>query len=131
MSFIGNKPADKLLGADDIATGIFVETAQPNTFTAPQRGSVIVDNDLTFDLNAGNNFKCTTANIGTLTFTNLVAGQSGYIYLDNLAGYAISKAGTVLVGASFLGNISSSGKYLLSYFCDGTNVILTTSGALV
>lgn len=130
MSFIGNKPADKLLGADDVASGLFVETAEPNTFTAPQRGSVVTDNDLSFNLNASNNFKCTPTTIGTITFTNLVAGQSGYIYLDNTTGYAIAKGANVLVNTTFLATIANPGKYLISYFCDGTNIILTTSGAL-
>ena len=131
MSFIGNSPADKILGPDDITPGIFVETSSAQTFTAPQRGSVLVDNDLSFDLNVSNNFKCTTINVGTITFTNLIAGQSGYIVFDNLAGYAISKDSNVNAGLAFLSSISQSGKYLISYFCDGTNTILTASGALV
>lgn len=102
------------------------------TWTTAQRGTVTTDNDLSFDLSATNNFKCTPAAIGTLTFTNIAAGagQSGHILLVNTGGYAISKAATTLVGASFLSTISAAGTYLISYFCDGTNVYCTNSGAM-
>ncbi len=105
-----------------------VSTAQ--TFTAAQRGAVVVDNDLNFNLAASNNFKCTIAATGTLTFTNLVSGQSGYVLLDNSAGFAISAGLTTAVGDNLLATISSAGVYLVSYFCDGINAYCTASGAL-
>jgi energy-converting hydrogenase Eha subunit E len=102
------------------------------TWTTAQRGTVTTDNDLSFDLSATNNFKCTPTALGTLTFTNIAAGigQSGHILLVNTGGYAISKAATTLVGSSFLSTISAAGTYLISYFCDGTNVYCTNSGAM-
>lgn len=100
------------------------------TFTAPQRGTQTTDNDGSFDLNVTNNFKATPTGAFTLTFTNLASGQSGYIFLDNTGGYAISKAASVLSSSSFLSTISAAGKYLISYYTDGTSVIVTSSGVL-
>ena len=101
-----------------------------NTFTDAQRGAITTDNDLSFDLSVGNNFLCTPAATGTLTFTNLVSGQSGYIILKNTGGFAISKNALVLAPSTFLTTISTAGNYLLAYHCDGTNVFITSSGVL-
>ncbi len=100
------------------------------TFTASQRGTVTTDNDLSFDMAVTNNFSCTPTGTGALTFTNITAGQSGYIILDNSGGYAITAAGTTKVGSSFLSTISTAGVYLISYMSNGTNVFCTASGAL-
>ena len=108
-------------------------TAKTNitqSFTAPQRGTILTDNDLSFDLSAKNNFTCTPTAGGTLTFTNLAAGQSGSILLVNGANYAIAKAAMIKTDSNFLATISATGTYRLSYYCDGTNVYVTTSGAL-
>lgn len=107
---------------------VYVDEA--NTFTDPQRGTVTTDNDLSFDLGVTNNFKCTPTGTGTLTFTNLVSGQSGFVLLDNSGGYAISAAATTKVSATALSTISAAGVYLLSYFTDGTSVYVVNSGAL-
>lgn len=102
-----------------------------NTFTDAQRGAVTTDNDLSFDMSVGNNFSCTPTALGTLTFSNITQGQSGYVYLDNTGGYAISKAASVLVGASTLSTISAAGKYVLAYFApNSTTVVITSSGVL-
>jgi hypothetical protein len=101
------------------------------TFTASQRGTTTTDNDLSLDLNVTNNFKCTPTAGGTLTFTNITAGQSGFILLVNGANYAIAAAATTKVGASTLATISVTGTYLLSYFSDGTNVYVVASGGMV
>lgn len=100
------------------------------TFTTSQRGTVTTDNDGSFDMNVTNNFKCTPTGTFTLTFTNITAGQSGYVLLVNTGGYAITAAATTKVGASLLGTISAAGTYLLNYMTDGTNVYVTGSGAL-
>lgn len=100
------------------------------TWSGAQRGTVTTDNDGSFDMNVTNNFKCTAAGTFTLTFTNITAGQSGWILLVNTSGYSISAAATTKVGASTLATISAAGTYLLSYFTDGTNVYVTASGAL-
>lgn len=100
------------------------------TYTAPQRGTVTTDNDLSFDMNVTNNFKSTLTAGGTLTFTNITAGQSGYILLVNGSNYAVTAAATTKVSAGFLSTVSANGTFLISYVSDGTNVYCTTSGAL-
>jgi hypothetical protein len=94
------------------------------------RATITTDNDLSFDMNAASNFKCTPTALGTLTFTNITSGQSGFVLLVNTGGYAISAAATTEVASGTLTTISTAGTYLLSYFSDGTNVFVTNSGAL-
>ena len=105
-----------------------IDTLQ--TYTASQRGTTTTDNDGSFDMNVTNNFKCTPTGTFALTFTNITAGQSGYVLLVNTGGYAITAAATTKLGASTLSTISAAGTYLLSYFTDGTNVYVTASGAM-
>jgi hypothetical protein len=112
------------------ATGTVSTTGGTQTYTAPQRGTVTTDNDGSFDMNVTNNFKCTPTATFALTFTNITAGQSGYVLLVNTGGYAVTAAATTKVSASFLATVSTAGTYLLSYFTDGTNVYVTASGAL-
>lgn len=97
------------------------------TYTSPQRGSVTTDNDLSFDMSVGNNFKCTPTGNGTLTFTNITAGQSGFIWFVNGSNYTISAAATTKINTGDLSTISLSGTYILSYFSDGTNVAVAVS----
>ena len=107
----------------------FVGASQ--SWSGPQRGTVVTDNDLSFDMNAGNNFLCTPAAAGTLTFTNITAGQSGQIILVNGSNYAISKAAAVKVPAGLLTTLSATGTYWLNYFSpDGTNVYVAGTGAM-
>ena len=102
-----------------------------DTLTASFRGTVTTDNDLSFDMNATNNFSCTPTANGTLTFTNITAGQSGNIYLVNGSNYAISAAATTYISAADLSAISASGTYYLSYYSpDGTNVMVSASAAV-
>ncbi|HSG52055.1 MAG TPA: hypothetical protein VLA40_08095, partial [Rheinheimera sp.] len=110
------------------ANNAVTNTAQ--TFSVSQRGTVTTDNDLSFDMNVTNNFKCTPTAGGALTFTNITAGQSGYVLLVNGSNYAITAAATTKVGTTFLSTISATGTYLISYMSDGTNVYCTASGAL-
>ena len=122
----------------DGSTGLTAATAGTDyaapgtatTWTTSQRGTVTTDNDLSFDMSVTNNFKCTPTGTGALTFTNITAGQSGYVLLVNTGGYAITAAATTKVGTSFLATVSTAGSYLISYFTDGTNVYVTTSGAM-
>jgi hypothetical protein len=104
------------------------DTAQ--TFTASQRGTVTTDNDLSFDMNVTNFFKCTPAANGTLTFTNITAGQSGNIWLDNSGGYTISAAASTYIASADLTTISTAGVYFLSYYSDGTNVMVSATPAV-
>lgn len=100
------------------------------TWSGAQRGTVTTDNDGSFDQSASNNFKCTPTGTFALTFTNHTAGQSGYVLLINTGGYAVTAAATTKVGASTLAAISAAGTYLLSYYDNGTNAYVTSSGAL-
>jgi hypothetical protein len=130
-------PSSKtLLVSTDIGStvqGYDADTAKTDvaqTFTISQRGTVTTDNDGSFSMSATNNFKCTPTGNFTLTFTNITAGQSGFILLVNSGGYTVSAAATTKVSTTALATISASGVFLLSYFSDGTNVYVVNSGAL-
>ena len=101
-----------------------------DTLTASFRGTITPDNDLSFDMNASNNFKCTPASGAALTFTNITAGQSGNIWLDNSAGVTITAAATTYISSTDLTTISTAGVYFLSYYADGTNVLVACSQSL-
>lgn len=111
---------------------LFAETAKTadlQTFTASQRGTVTTNNTVSFDMNATNNFRSTPTVGGALTFTNITAGQSGNIHLINGSNYAITAAATTKMSTADLAIISASGTYWISYYCyDGANVVATTSG---
>lgn len=110
--------------------GYDVDTAKTDvvqTFTVSQRGTVTTDNDLSFNLSTTNNFFCTPTGTGTLTFTNHVAGQSGFVLLVNSSGYAITAAATTKINSTDLSTISTAGTYLLSYFDNGTNAYVVIS----
>ena len=127
----GDTVAGLVIGTDVQAYD--ADTAKTDTlqtYTASQRGTVTTDNDGSFDMNVTNNFKCTPTGTFALTFTNITAGQSGFVLLVNTGGYAVTAAATTKVGASFLTTVSTAGTYLLSYWTDGTNVYVTASGAL-
>jgi hypothetical protein len=93
-------------------------------------GTITTDNDLSFDMSAGNNFKCTPTANGTLTFTNITSGQSGNIWLDNSGGYTISASSAVYMSASDVTTISTAGIYFMSYYSDGTNVAVAVTPAI-
>ena len=105
------------------------DTAKLDTdqsWTGSQRGTTVVDNDGSFDMNGGNNFKCTPTGAITLTFTNITNGQSGFILLVN-SGQTVSAHANTKVDANLLATVTAAGTYLVSYFSDGTNVYLTNS----
>jgi hypothetical protein len=101
-----------------------------STWTAPQRGTVTTDNDLSFDQSVTNNFFCTPTGSGTLTFTNHTAGQSGFVLLVNGSNYAITAAATTKINSADLTTISATGTYLLSYLDNGTNAYVVVSKGL-
>jgi hypothetical protein len=125
--------ADSALQSSDIGStvqGFDADTLKADTadtLTAPFRGTVTTDNDLSFDLDVTNNFSCTPTGGGTLTFTNHTAGQSGFIWLDNSGGHAIAAAATTKINAADLTAISTAGVYTLSYFDNGTNAYVSVS----
>ena len=98
-----------------------------DTLTAPFRGTITTDNDLSFDQNVTNNFQCTPSGAGALTFTNHTAGQSGFILLINSGGHAISAHTNTKINAADLTAISVAGTYTLSYFDNGTNAYVSVS----
>jgi hypothetical protein len=115
--------------------GIIISTeiaklGEINTFTAPQRGAVVIDNDFSFDLNASDNFKATITGTPVLTFTNIAAGSAGSVYIDNTAGATATAAATTYITATDLAAINATGIHVLSYFSDGTNVLCTVKGSL-
>ena len=95
-------------------------------------GHVTTDNDGSFDLAVGNDFKCTTAGGLTLTFTNPTAGQSGNVMFINGSNHAIAAHASVAVSAATLTAISATGTYHLAYYCSadsGNNTILVSASA--
>jgi hypothetical protein len=118
-----------VVGTSNTVPG-FAKLATAQTFTASQRGTVTTDNDGSFDMNVTNNFKCTPTGTFALTFTNITAGQSGFVLLVNTGGHSITAAASTKVQTGALTAISAAGTYLLSYWTDGTNVYVTHSGAM-
>jgi len=82
------------------------------------------------DLDAAQNFKITPSGDQTLTFTNEVSGQSGFIWLVNTTPRTISQGSNVLMDDNILDTINAEGTYLLSYICDGTDTIVTNSASV-
>ena len=127
---------DAKVSTSDIGTSVQAYDADnavtdaAQTFTASQRGTVTTDNDLSFDMNVTNYFKCTPTGNGTLTFTNITAGQSGNIWLDNSGGHTISAASSTYIASADLTTISTAGVYFLSYYSDGTNVMVSATPAV-
>ena len=121
---------DTAYGWGDHGSAGYAELATDQTFTAAQRGTVTADNDLSFDMDVTNNFKCTPTGDGTLTFTNITAGQSGNVWLDNSGGHAISAAATTYISSADLNTISAAGVYFMSYYSDGTNVMVSATPAV-
>lgn len=98
-------------------------------------GHIITDNDGSFNLADGNDFKCTPSGDFTLTFTNGDAGQSGNIFLINSGGHTVSAHGDIAINATALNALATAGTYHLAYFCSvdsGTanTIAVSVSGAL-
>ena len=111
-------------------TGGLAKTASDQSWTGSQRATMVVDNDGSFDMNAGQNFKCTPTGNFTLTFTNITNGQSGFIILVNSGGHTISLAATSKADANLAATVTTAGTYILSYISDGTNSYLTNSAVM-
>ena len=110
-------------------TGIVSLTAD-QSWTGSQRATLFVDNDGSFDINLGQNFKCTPSGNFALTFTNHADGQSGFIILINSGGHTVSLAGTSKADANLATTVTAAGTYILSYIGDGTNAYLTNSAIM-
>ena len=105
--------------------------ATASTWSASQRGTVTTANTGAYNMNTTNNWITTPTGTVTLTFTNITAGQSGFITLVNGSNYTIAKDAAVKVASGQLTTLSATGTYLLNYHSpDGTNVYLTATAAL-
>ena len=107
-----------------------VDLTADQSWTGSQRATMVTDNDGSFNMNDGNNFKCTTGGNIQLAFTNNTSGQSGFIILINSSNHTITKASSVKADANLLGTCSVSGTYVISYISDGSSIFLTNSAAL-
>ena len=114
-----NASGEITIGTGSASTG--VTRGVPITIT---QGTLI-------DLDTGNNFLYTPAAADELSFANETTGQSGFIKLINPSGYAISLGSEVKAVSTFATDVTVAGTYLVTYFCDGTNVYVSASAALV
>ena len=110
-----------------IGAGV-AKLADDQAWTGSQRGTPSVVTDGTLDLNTANNFKYTPSGADVLEFTNETAGQAGFVTVINASGHAISLGSELKKGSSW--DVSTAGTYLVSYYCDGTNVYVSASEAL-
>ena len=101
--------------------------ANDQSWTGSQRATSVTDNDMSYDMNGGQNFISTPSGNATLTFTNIANGQSGFLKLINSGGHTISLHSNSKADANLATTVSTAGTYLLSYFSDGTDVWLTNS----
>ena len=97
------------------------------TVDGPSRNALETANSGSFDMNSNTHFSCTPTGAIQLTFTNITDGQSGNIYFDNSGGHTITKAAHVKMNATGLTTISTAGIFWLSYFSNGTDVLLSNS----
>ena len=116
-----------LAGDGSNLTGLVALTAD-QSWSGSQRGTPSTVTDGTLDLDTANNFQYTPAGADVFEFTNEDAGQSGFVKLINPSAYAISVGSEVKKGSSW--DVSTAGTYLVSYYCDGTNVYVSASEAL-
>jgi hypothetical protein len=128
---ISTLTSSKLSGALPAISGAaltgMVSLSADQSWTGSQRATIVANTTGSFDMNAGQNFKCTVSSgTITITFTNITDGQSGFILLVN-SGATMAAAGTTKVDANLLATITVAGTYLVSYLTDGTNVYLTNS----
>jgi len=101
--------------------------ANDASWTGSQRATAVTDNDMSYDMDGGQNFISTPAGNATLTFTNITNGQSGFLKLINSGGHTISLHANSKGDANLATTVTAAGTYLLSYFSDGTDVWLTNS----
>jgi len=109
-----------------------VALASDQSWSGSQRGTPqTITQGTLIDLDTGNNFLWTPAAADELSFNNETTGQSGFIKLINPSAYAITLGSEVKAVSTFATDVSVAGTYLVTYFCDGTNVYVSASAALV
>jgi hypothetical protein len=100
-------------------------------WTKPQRTDPVTDNDGSFDMNAANDFICTTSGATQITFTNRTTGHRGMILLTNASNHAVTFGANITKPTGLTTVLSVTGEYMLSYWSpDGTNVKVCATGAL-
>ena len=99
-------------------------TTIARNWTGPQRANVLANVSGNLNMDSAQNFLLIPAGAATLEFNNEIAGQSGFITFRNTANYAISYGSEVLLPGGDL-DLSNTGTYLLSYYCDGSNVFVS------
>ena len=104
--------------------------ANDHSWSGSQRGTPQTVTDGTLDMSTGNNFLNTPAANDDLEFSSETTGQSGFIKLINPSAYTISLGTEVKAGSTFSNDVSTAGTYLITYFCDGTDVYVSASAAL-
>jgi len=107
-----------------------VALTSDQSWSGSQRGTPSTVTDGTLDLNTANNFLYTPAGADDLEFSNETTGQSGFIKLINPSAHTISPQSEVKKSATFATDVSTAGTYLITYFCDGTDVWVSASAAL-
>jgi len=118
--------ASAAIAASKLDSNLADRTADA-AWTGSQRATAVTDNDMSYDMNGGQNFISTPSGNATLTFTNIANGQSGFLKLINSGGHTISLHSNSKADANLATTVSTAGTYLLSYFSDGTDVWLTNS----
>jgi hypothetical protein len=118
--------ASAAIAASKLDSNLADRTADA-AWTGSQRATAVTDNDMSYDMNGGQNFISTPSGNATLTFTNITNGQSGFLKLINSGGHTISLHANSKGDANIATTVSTAGTYLLSYFSDGTDVWLTNS----
>jgi hypothetical protein len=113
-----NASGEITIGTGSASTG--VARGAPITIT---QGTLI-------DLDTGNNFLWTPGGDDELSFANETTGQSGFIKLINPSAHVITKASEVKASSTFITDVTVAGTYLITYFCDGTDVYVSASAAL-
>lgn len=127
------EPADATI-LKDADIGVSVQAYDANTaklnsdqvWSGSQRGTVYTDSDMTYSLSTGNNFYTVLTANRTLTFSGVVAGQSGNIYVSNPSNYIVSAHAYTYISASDLAKLSTTGIYWVSYFAISTTQVLVT-----
>lgn len=108
-----------------------LNTAVDRDWTGSQRSPFVIDNDGSFDMSAGHNFKCTPSGALTLQFTNAADGHGGTIIFINTGGNTITLGSEIVADAGFAASISGAGTYTLGYISDGTSVWIGRSLEMV
>ena len=130
VAYIPTGGSDTTVALGDHGHSGMATLTADQSWSGSQRGTPSEVTDGTLDLTSANNFEYTPGGADNLEFSGETssAGQSGFITIINTTPYVISLLGNVKTGTSW--DVSTAGTYLVSYYCDGTNVYVSASEAL-